>query len=60
MSRVLIIVDVQNDFLPGGSLPVADGDKVIPIINKLTASGYFDKVVASRDWHPANHCSFKE
>ena len=54
--KALIIVDVQNDFLPGGSLEVKDGDKIIPVINTL--SGKFDLVVATQDWHPANHKSF--
>lgn len=52
----LLVIDVQNDFLPGGSLAVADGDKVIPIINKLIPQ--YDLVVATQDWHPANHKSF--
>lgn len=52
----LIIVDVQNDFLPGGALAVPGGDEVIPVINELTK--HFDIVVASQDWHPENHKSF--
>ena len=52
----LIIVDLQNDFMPGGALAVADGDATVPIANALTAR--FDTVVATRDWHPANHGSF--
>jgi nicotinamidase/pyrazinamidase len=52
----LIVVDVQNDFCPEGGLPVAEGDKVVPIINKLMDS--FQTVVATQDWHPANHSSF--
>jgi nicotinamidase/pyrazinamidase len=52
----LIIVDVQNDFLPGGALAVEEGDAVIPVINKLQKN--FDLVVATQDWHPANHKSF--
>jgi nicotinamidase/pyrazinamidase len=55
--KALIIVDMQNDFLPGGALAVADGDKIIPIINKLTQLP-FDLIVATKDWHPADHCSF--
>jgi len=54
--RALILVDIQNDFLPGGALPVPDGDKVIPLINRLQAA--FPLVVATQDWHPANHGSF--
>ena len=54
--KALIIVDIQNDFLPNGSLSVPDGDLVIPIINKLQSK--FDLVVATQDWHPKNHLSF--
>jgi nicotinamidase/pyrazinamidase len=54
--RALIIVDVQNDFLPGGTLAVPNGDQVIPVINDLSRD--FDIVVTTQDWHPANHCSF--
>lgn len=52
----LIIVDVQNDFCPGGALEVKDGDQVVPVINKV--SNLFDKVIATKDWHPYNHVSF--
>jgi nicotinamidase/pyrazinamidase len=54
--KALIIVDVQNDFLPGGALAVPDGDQVIPVINHLSQD--FDLVFTTQDWHPANHCSF--
>jgi nicotinamidase/pyrazinamidase len=54
--KALIIVDVQNDFLPGGALAVPDGDQVIPVINQLSQD--FDLVFTTQDWHPANHCSF--
>ena len=54
--NALIIVDVQNDFLPGGALAVKNGDAVIPVINAL--QGHFDLVVATQDWHPADHKSF--
>lgn len=54
--NALIIVDIQNDFCPGGKLAVTEGDQVIPIINKL--SNRFDVVVQSQDWHPAGHSSF--
>ncbi|MEO9069568.1 MAG: bifunctional nicotinamidase/pyrazinamidase [Ginsengibacter sp.] len=54
--NALIIVDIQNDFLPGGALAVANGDTVIPVINKL--QNKFDLVVATQDWHPADHKSF--
>ena len=59
---VLLLVHLQNDFCPGGALPVPDGDQVIPITNaciRFFASEGFP-IVATRDWHPANHCSFKE
>jgi Amidases related to nicotinamidase len=56
--RALLIVDVQNGFCPGGNLPVAEGDKIVPIINAMTASGFYDIIVASQDWHPAGHGSF--
>ena len=52
----LLIVDFQNDFTPGGALPVAEGDEIAAPINSLLAS--FDLVVATRDWHPADHGSF--
>ncbi len=54
--RALVIVDVQNDFLPRGALGVHRGDEVIPIINALASR--FDLVVATQDWHPPNHESF--
>jgi nicotinamidase/pyrazinamidase len=54
--NALLVVDIQNDFLPGGALAVADGDQVIPIINRLAES--FSLVLATQDWHPANHGSF--
>ena len=54
--RALILVDIQNDFLPGGALAVPQGDAVVPIANKLQA--VFPLVVATQDWHPANHGSF--
>jgi nicotinamidase/pyrazinamidase len=60
VSRALIIVDVQVDFLPGGALAVPDGDAVIEPINALAADPSFDIVLATRDWHPADHASFTE
>lgn len=54
--KTLIIIDVQNDFIPGGSLAVPFGDEVIPIINKI--QNKFDLVIATQDWHPKNHKSF--
>ncbi|KXV25749.1 isochorismatase family protein [Gluconobacter japonicus] len=53
----LIIVDVQNDFLPGGALAVPDGNEVIAPVNILSGMG-FSAVIATQDWHPADHCSF--
>ncbi len=52
----LILVDLQNDFMPGGALTVPDGDAVIPVANRLAQS--FDLVVATQDWHPPGHGSF--
>lgn len=54
--NALIIVDVQNDFLPGGALAVPHGDEIIPVINSVQAD--YDLVVATQDWHPASHKSF--
>ena len=54
--NAFIIVDLQNDFLPGGALAVPDGDRIIPLVNKLQTS--FELVVATQDWHPKNHMSF--
>ncbi|MBB3187590.1 bifunctional nicotinamidase/pyrazinamidase [Microbacter margulisiae] len=54
--KALVIVDVQNDFMPGGTLPVAQADKIIPVINHIQHA--FDLVVATQDWHPKNHISF--
>jgi len=54
--KALIVVDVQNDFCPGGALEVTDGDAVVPVINRLQEK--FDLVVATQDWHPPDHASF--
>jgi nicotinamidase/pyrazinamidase len=56
--RALILVDIQNDFLPGGALAVPEGDAVVPVAKKLQTA--FPLVVATQDWHPANHGSFAE
>jgi nicotinamidase/pyrazinamidase len=53
---LLLIIDVQNDFCPGGALAVADGDAVVPVVNRLI--GRFDHVVLTQDWHPSGHSSF--
>lgn len=54
--KALLLIDIQNDFLPGGSLAVPGGAEIIPIANKLQA--HFDLVAATQDWHPKNHKSF--
>jgi nicotinamidase/pyrazinamidase len=54
--KTLLLVDIQNDFLPGGALPVPDGDQVVPVANRLLRR--FALVVATQDWHPPNHGSF--
>ncbi len=54
--KALLIVDVQNDFLPGGALAVADGDQIVPVINALQE--HFNLILATQDWHPADHGSF--
>lgn len=56
MTNALILVDIQNDFLPGGTLAVPDGDAVIPVANQLLTQ--FELVFATQDWHPSNHGSF--
>jgi nicotinamidase/pyrazinamidase len=53
---VLLVVDVQNDFCPGGALAVPDGDQVVPLVNALGQR--FQHVVVTQDWHPADHASF--
>src|SRR5262249_15886282 len=57
----LIVVDVQKDFLPGGSLPVQGGDEVVPVLNRYVRWAEHARVpvIATRDWHPADHCSFR-
>ena len=54
--RALLLIDIQNDFMPFGSLPVADGDAVVAVANALAPR--FELVVATQDWHPAGHASF--
>jgi nicotinamidase/pyrazinamidase len=56
--RALLVVDVQNDFLPGGSLAVPDGHSILAPLRKLMESGAFDLIVATQDWHPRGHISF--
>ncbi|WP_085603409.1 MULTISPECIES: bifunctional nicotinamidase/pyrazinamidase [unclassified Pseudomonas] len=52
----LLVIDVQNDFIPGGQLAVPEGDLIVPLINRL--AGQFKQVVIAQDWHPAGHASF--
>lgn len=58
----LLIVDVQNDFFPGGALGVPEGDHIIPLANELIEKAIAANIliICSRDWHPADHCSFRE
>jgi nicotinamidase/pyrazinamidase len=57
-NEVLLVIDVQNDFMPGGALGVAHGDEVVPVVNRLARA--FAHVVLTQDWHPAEHVSFAE
>ncbi|AZE49198.1 Nicotinamidase [Pseudomonas chlororaphis] len=54
--KALLVIDVQNDFIPGGALAVPGGDQIVPLINRL--GGHFKQVVIAQDWHPAGHISF--
>lgn len=56
MSQALIVIDVQNDFCPGGALAVPEGDQIVPLINAMMPD--FDAVILTQDWHPAGHSSF--
>ncbi len=58
MKRVLMIIDVQNDFCPGGALAVPHGDEVVPVINKIIDK--YDLVIATRDWHPEKTVHFEK
>lgn len=58
MNRALIVIDMQNDFCPGGALAVAGGDQIVQPINGLMAQ--FDAVILTQDWHPADHASFAD
>ena len=53
---VLLVVDVQNDFIPGGALPVKDGDQIVPLVNRLAAG--FEHAILTQDWHTPGHVSF--
>jgi nicotinamidase/pyrazinamidase len=54
--KALLLIDIQNDFIPGGALAVPGGDEIIDVVNKLQP--FFDLVIATQDWHPSNHKSF--
>ncbi|MEQ9692636.1 bifunctional nicotinamidase/pyrazinamidase [Shimia sp. SDUM112013] len=56
MARALIVIDVQNDFCPGGALAVPEGDLIVPKINHMMPD--FDSIILTQDWHPAGHSSF--
>ena len=56
MNSALLIIDIQNDFVPGGALAVPEGEQIIPLVNDLQTK--FDYVYATQDWHPAGHASF--
>lgn len=56
MKKVLTLVDIQNDFVPGGALAVPNGDEVVPVANRVMPN--YNLIVATQDWHPANHQSF--
>lgn len=58
IKKALIITDVQKDFCPGGSLATRDGNKIVPIINKIVEDHDFDKIIITQDWHPKHHKSF--
>jgi nicotinamidase/pyrazinamidase len=60
VAAALLIVDFQNDFTAGGALAVPEGDEIAGRVNELISSGRFELVVATRDWHPADHGSFTE
>lgn len=55
-TTALVVIDVQNDFIPGGQLAVPGGDEIVPLINRL--GGSFRQVILAQDWHPAGHASF--
>ncbi len=56
MKGALIVIDMQNDFMPGGALAISNADRIIPLINQLMEK--FEHVIATMDWHPADHVSF--
>lgn len=60
--KVLLLVDIQNDFCEGGSLPVAGSAAIFPVVNQWIDKALAEHwlIVASRDWHPVDHCSFRQ
>ena len=56
--EALLVIDLQNDFMPGGALAVARGDEVVPVANRLAR--VFEHVVVTQDWHPRDHVSFAD
>lgn len=58
MRKALLIVDLQNDFCPGGALAVSDGDKIVPVINEIMNN--FDLIISSQDWHPTDSVHFEK
>jgi len=56
--KILTIVDMQNDFIEGGAMPINGASSIIPVINELIESGDYDLVITTQDWHPPNHISF--
>ncbi|MCQ1572015.1 bifunctional nicotinamidase/pyrazinamidase [Neorhizobium galegae] len=56
--KALLLIDIQKGFCPGGNLPVAHGDEIVPVANQLIEGGGYDLIAASQDWHPENHGSF--
>jgi nicotinamidase/pyrazinamidase len=58
VNEALLIIDFQNDFTPGGALAVEHGDEIAGRINELAASGRYELIIATRDWHPPDHGSF--
>ena len=57
-SSLLLVVDCQPDFMPGGALGVAEGDRIVAPVSELMRSGIFPRIVATQDWHPRGHISF--
>ncbi len=54
--KALIVIDVQNDFMPGGPLEIAEGERIVPVINRMLEK--FHLIIATQDWHPSQHQSF--